>query len=80
MDSNGLWGVYGRQGMQLYGGRDNFIGWSGERMFALLTGEPVLDLKLSAAITASEADAIRLDEIAVRYAMEVAGPVPKGYL
>ena len=35
--------------------------------------------ELSAAMTSSEADAARLDEIAVRYGMEVVGPVPEGY-
>lgn len=36
--------------------------------------------ELSAAIAADEADPTRLDAIALRYGMEVVGPVPKGYL
>lgn len=36
--------------------------------------------ELSAAIAADEADPTRLDAIALRYSMEVVGPVPKGYL
>ena len=36
--------------------------------------------ELSASITAGESDAARLDEISLRYGMEVAGPVPEGYL
>lgn len=36
--------------------------------------------ELSAAITSGDADPERLDEIARRYAMEVVGPVPEGYL
>jgi mannose-6-phosphate isomerase-like protein (cupin superfamily) len=36
--------------------------------------------ELSAAIGADEADPTRLDEIALRYGMEVVGPVPEGYL
>jgi hypothetical protein len=36
--------------------------------------------KLSAAITAHNADPARLEEIALRYGMEVVGPVPEGYL
>lgn len=36
--------------------------------------------ELSASITADESDAARLDEISLRYGMEVAGPVPEGYL
>jgi quercetin dioxygenase-like cupin family protein len=35
---------------------------------------------MSTAITAGEADATRLAEIAARYSMEVTGPVPEGYL
>ncbi len=36
--------------------------------------------ELSASITAGESDPARLDEIALRYDMEVTGPVPEGYL
>lgn len=36
--------------------------------------------ELSNATAADEADPTRLDEIARRHGMEVAGPVPKGYL
>lgn len=36
--------------------------------------------KLGAAITAGDADAARLDEIALQHGMEVVGPVPEGYL
>ena len=36
--------------------------------------------ELSASITAGESDPARLDEIALRYEMEVTGPVPEGYL
>ena len=36
--------------------------------------------ELSASITAGESDPARLDEIALRYGMEVTGPVPEGYL
>lgn len=36
--------------------------------------------ELSASITAGEADGAPLDEISGRYAMEVTGPVPEGYL
>jgi quercetin dioxygenase-like cupin family protein len=36
--------------------------------------------ELSASITATEPDVARLEEIALRYGMEVAGPVPEGYL
>ena len=36
--------------------------------------------ELSASISAAEPDAAALDEIALRYGMEVAGPVPEGYL
>ena len=36
--------------------------------------------ELSTSITAGESDAARLDEIALRYGMEVVGPVPEGYL
>jgi quercetin dioxygenase-like cupin family protein len=36
--------------------------------------------ELSASIRAGEADGARLDEISRRYAMEVTGPVPEGYL
>jgi GNAT superfamily N-acetyltransferase len=46
VDSSELWSIYGRLGMQLYGGRDTFVGWAGERAFALLTGEPIVDLNL----------------------------------
>ena len=35
---------------------------------------------LSASIAAGDSDLSRLDEIAGRYAMEVTGPVPEGYL
>jgi mannose-6-phosphate isomerase-like protein (cupin superfamily) len=36
--------------------------------------------ELSASIKAGEPDAARLDEISIRYGMEVTGPVPEGYL
>ena len=36
--------------------------------------------ELSASITAGGSDPARLDEIALRYEMEVTGPVPEGYL
>lgn len=36
--------------------------------------------ELSAAITGGESDAARLEEIALRYGMDVVGPVPEGYL
>ena len=36
--------------------------------------------ELSAAITSGDPDDARLDEIALRYEMEVVGPVPEGYL
>lgn len=36
--------------------------------------------ELSAAITSDEADPARLDAIAQRYAVEIVGPVPEGYL
>jgi len=36
--------------------------------------------ELSAAIKADDADPARVDEIAARYAMELIGPVPDGYL
>ena len=36
--------------------------------------------ELSASISAGESDAVQLDEIALRYGMEVSGPVPEGYL
>ncbi len=36
--------------------------------------------ELGAAITAGESDAALLNEISLRYGMEVAGPVPEGYL
>ena len=36
--------------------------------------------ELSASITAGESDPARLDEIALRYEMDVTGPVPEGYL
>jgi mannose-6-phosphate isomerase-like protein (cupin superfamily) len=36
--------------------------------------------ELSAAITSDDADPQRLDQIALRYGMEVIGPVPEGYL
>ena len=36
--------------------------------------------ELSASITTGEPDAARLDEISLRYGMEVVGPVPDGYL
>jgi mannose-6-phosphate isomerase-like protein (cupin superfamily) len=36
--------------------------------------------ELSAAIAADDADPDRLDQIALRYGMEVVGPVPEGYL
>lgn len=36
--------------------------------------------ELGASIAAGESDAARLDEIALRYEMEVSGPVPEGYL
>jgi quercetin dioxygenase-like cupin family protein len=36
--------------------------------------------ELSAAIRAGDADPERLDAIALRYGMEVTGPVPEGYL
>lgn len=36
--------------------------------------------ELSAAIAAGESDPARLDEVALRYGMEVVGPVPEGYL
>lgn len=36
--------------------------------------------ELSAAIAADTADPARLDEIALRYGMQVVGPVPEGYL
>ena len=35
---------------------------------------------LSAALAAGDADADRLEEIALRHGMEVVGPVPEGYL
>jgi mannose-6-phosphate isomerase-like protein (cupin superfamily) len=35
---------------------------------------------LSASIAAGESDAARLDEISIRYGMEVTGPVPEGYI
>ena len=35
---------------------------------------------LSASISSGESDATRLDEISLRYGMEVIGPVPEGYL
>ena len=35
---------------------------------------------LSASISAGDSDPARLDEIAIRYGMEVVGPVPEGYL
>lgn len=45
MDANRLWGIYGRHGMRLYG-TDTFTGWANDRAFALLTGEPSLDLNI----------------------------------
>ena len=36
--------------------------------------------ELSGSIGAGDSDAARLDEIALRYGMEVTGPVPEGYL
>jgi hypothetical protein len=36
--------------------------------------------ELSASLAAGQTDAARLDEVAVRYGMEVTGPVPEGYL
>jgi hypothetical protein len=36
--------------------------------------------ELSASIAARESDAAPLDEISLRYGMEVTGPVPEGYV
>lgn len=63
-DSSDLWGIYGRHGMQLYGGSDTFVGWASRRAFALLTGEPILDLNLcSLQAGATEAEADELIEV-----------------
>jgi mannose-6-phosphate isomerase-like protein (cupin superfamily) len=36
--------------------------------------------ELSASLAAGQTDAARLEEVAVRYGMEVTGPVPEGYI
>ena len=46
MDVTRRWSVLGRHGLQLYGGAPGLVGWASEHAFAILTGEPNLDLNI----------------------------------
>jgi hypothetical protein len=45
MDVTRRWSVLGRHGLPLYRGAPGLVGWASEHAFAILTGEPNLDLK-----------------------------------
>ncbi len=47
MNGSQLWTILGRHGARLYAGAPAFVGWSSERAFANLTGEPYLDLNIA---------------------------------
>lgn len=60
VDAKHKWSVYGRHGLVLYGA-PGFTGWSNDRAFALLTGEPNLDLNICSLLpgaTAADAQAL----------------------